>query len=52
MSDPLARWVERLLALSDGIDRAEAEKFVRELYAAAQSDLDADKAESEFQREE
>ncbi|WP_282694587.1 hypothetical protein [Streptomyces sp. CC208A] len=50
--DPLAAWTERLLRLGDGISQEDARAFVHELYTHAQSDLDAERAEADFEREE
>ncbi|MFK0211004.1 MULTISPECIES: hypothetical protein [unclassified Streptomyces] len=50
--DPLGYWTGRLLRLGVGISPEEARKFVHELYAKARSDLDAERAEADFEREE
>ncbi|MFD4371179.1 hypothetical protein [Streptomyces sp. NPDC058486] len=51
-SDPLAVWTGRLLRLGPGISPDDARAFVHDLYAHAQSDLDAERAEADFVREE
>ncbi|MFD7671891.1 MULTISPECIES: hypothetical protein [Streptomyces] len=50
--DPLATWTDRLLRLGAGIAPEDARKFVHDLYAQAQSDLDSERAEADFEREE
>lgn len=50
--DPLASWTGRLLRLGVGIAPEDARKFVHDLYAQAQSDLDSERAEADFEREE
>ncbi|MCZ0982778.1 hypothetical protein O1L60_38285 [Streptomyces diastatochromogenes] len=50
--DPLGSWTGRLLRLGVGISPDEARKFVHALYAQAQADLDAERAEADFEREE
>ncbi|MFB7942624.1 hypothetical protein ACFWIN_20680 [Streptomyces sp. NPDC127049] len=51
-TDPLAGWTARLLRLGPGISQDDARAFVHDLYAHAQSTLDADRAEADFVREE
>lgn len=53
MSDPLGSWTEHLKDLTNTrtTDDAEAQ-FVRDLYVAAQDDLDEQRAEADDQREE
>ncbi|MER5736653.1 hypothetical protein ABT117_13380 [Streptomyces sp. NPDC002262] len=50
--DPLAAWTQRLLRLGAGISPVDARSFVRDLYTHAQADLDAERAEADFVREE
>ncbi|MFF7443903.1 hypothetical protein [Streptomyces sp. NPDC008122] len=50
--DPLGVWTGRLLRLGVGISPDEARRFVHDLYAQAQSDLDEKRAEADFKREE
>ncbi|MFH8837085.1 hypothetical protein [Streptomyces sp. NPDC017868] len=50
--DPLGSWTGRLLRLGVGISPDDARKFVHDLYARAQADLDAERAEADFEREE
>jgi hypothetical protein len=56
MSDPLGPWTEHLRDLTDksNPDAADdtAARFVHDLYAAAQQDLDEQRAEADFEREE
>ncbi|GHJ92396.1 MULTISPECIES: hypothetical protein [Streptomyces] len=51
-ADPLAAWTARLLGLGTGISPEDADAFVRDLYAHAQSDLDEERAEADYVREE
>ncbi|GHB47755.1 hypothetical protein GCM10010377_43200 [Streptomyces viridiviolaceus] len=51
-SDLLEPWVDRLLRLAEGIPADEARRFVHDLYAHAQSDLDEERAEADLEREE
>ncbi|GAA3942061.1 hypothetical protein GCM10022244_57470 [Streptomyces gulbargensis] len=50
--DPFGPWTERLLGLADGISREDARQFVHDLYTHAQSDLDQERAEADFERDE
>ncbi len=50
--DPLAPWTDRLLRLGDGIAPEAARSFAHDLYAQAQADIDKERAEAEFEREE
>ncbi|MGW6462625.1 hypothetical protein [Streptomyces rubiginosohelvolus] len=50
--DPLASWTDRLLLLGDGVAPGAARSFVHDLYAQAQADIDKERAEAEFEREE
>ncbi|MGW0121226.1 hypothetical protein [Streptomyces sp. NPDC003327] len=50
--DPHADWTERLLGLADGIRREDARRFVHDLYAHAQSELDEVRAKADLEREE
>ncbi|NED05454.1 hypothetical protein G3I55_27790 [Streptomyces sp. SID6648] len=50
--DPLAPWTDRLLGLGDGVPPEAARSFVHDLYAQAQADIDKERAEAEFEREE
>lgn len=50
--DPLASWTDRLLRLGADISPEDARRFVHDLYARAQADVDDERAEAEFQREE
>lgn len=50
--DPLAPWTDRLLRLGDGVAPEAARSFVHELYVQAQADIDEERAEAEFEREE
>jgi hypothetical protein len=53
MSDPLGPWTEHLKDMTNNraTDDAEA-RFVRDLYVAAQQDLDEQRAEADDRREE
>ncbi|MGW1154333.1 hypothetical protein ACWD45_23995 [Streptomyces rubiginosohelvolus] len=54
--DPLAPWTDRLLRLGDGdgdgVAPEAARSFVHDLYVRAQADIDKERAEAEFEREE
>ncbi|MET8883990.1 hypothetical protein [Streptomyces rubiginosohelvolus] len=50
--DPLAPWTGRLLRLGDGVAPEDARSFVHDLYVRAQADIDKERAEAEFEREE
>ncbi|SEO62653.1 hypothetical protein [Actinacidiphila rubida] len=51
--EPSARnWVERVQHLPDKPSQQEAEKLVREVYQSAQKELDDQRAQAEFEREE
>ncbi|MBO1335717.1 hypothetical protein [Streptomyces sp. VRA16 Mangrove soil] len=50
--DPYDAWTRRLLSLSPDLSRDSARQFVHDLYAHAQSDLDDQRAEADFEREE
>lgn len=50
--DPHGVWTGRLLRLGVGISPEDARNFVHDLYAQAQSDLDDERAEADFEREE
>ncbi|MFB8021558.1 hypothetical protein ACFC36_23635 [Streptomyces rubiginosohelvolus] len=52
--DPLAPWTDRLLRLDDGdgVAPEAARSFVHDLYVRAQADIDKERAEAEFEREE
>ncbi|MEO3764181.1 hypothetical protein [Streptomyces sp. B5E4] len=50
--DPHGEWTSRLLSLGPGIPPAAAREFVHDLYVHAQSDLDEERAEADFEREE
>ncbi|WP_225801024.1 hypothetical protein [Streptomyces sp. NK15101] len=50
--DPLGSWTGRLLRLGVGISPDDARRFVHDLYAQAQSDLDEERAKADFEREE
>ncbi|MET8937857.1 hypothetical protein ABZX28_12725 [Streptomyces rubiginosohelvolus] len=50
--DPLAPWTDRLLRLCDGVAPEAARSFVHDLYVRAQADIDKERAEAEFEREE
>ncbi|CAM5416318.1 hypothetical protein [Streptomyces tanashiensis] len=50
--DPLGYWTSRLLRIGVGILPEDARRFVHDLYAKAQADLDAERAEADFEREE
>ncbi|MFB7481129.1 hypothetical protein ACFUEM_22575 [Streptomyces anulatus] len=50
--DPLAPWTDRLLRLGPGIAPEEARRYVHDLYVQAQADIDKERAEAEFEREE
>jgi hypothetical protein len=52
MNEPYDTWVERLWDVAEKGDDERAKKFVRELYEAAQEDLDKKRREAEFEREE
>ncbi|WBB58800.1 hypothetical protein O7599_24720 [Streptomyces sp. WMMC500] len=53
MDEELHReWTRRLLSLHPEIPPDAASLFVADLYAQAQADLDAERAEVDFQREE
>ncbi|MFJ4923522.1 hypothetical protein [Streptomyces sp. NPDC088725] len=52
MSDPRETWTSRLRDLSDEVPPENAERFVNDLYAAAQADLDEQRAQADFEREE
>ncbi|MGW4839081.1 hypothetical protein [Streptomyces globisporus] len=50
--NPLAPWTDRLLRLGGGVPPEAARSFVHDLYAQAQADIDKERAEAEFEREE
>ncbi|MER5951725.1 hypothetical protein ABT127_37375 [Streptomyces sp. NPDC001904] len=50
--DPHREWTQRLTSLGPDIPADKARKFVHELYDHAQADLDDERAEAEFEREE
>ncbi|MFI9018678.1 hypothetical protein ACIGZI_32050 [Streptomyces griseus] len=50
--DPHGEWTRRLLSLGTGISTDSARHFVADLYAHAQDDLDAERAEADLEREE
>ncbi|MFJ8010331.1 hypothetical protein [Streptomyces fagopyri] len=53
MTEPSdATWVNRLKDLTGGESREKPEEFVHDLYTAAQNELDAQRAQAEFEREE
>ncbi|MGW1893267.1 hypothetical protein ACWCP6_23930 [Streptomyces sp. NPDC002004] len=52
MTESLDSWATRLKDLNPDADDEKARKFVRELYQAAQKDLDAQRAQAEAEREE
>ncbi|WP_329140319.1 hypothetical protein OG552_35860 [Streptomyces sp. NBC_01476] len=53
MSEPSDAWAARLEEqLAEKSDKEEVEGFVRDLYESAQRDLDTQRAQAEFEREE
>ncbi|MEV7489691.1 hypothetical protein HFP69_03140 [Streptomyces sp. ARC12] len=50
--DPLAPWTDRLIRLGADIAPEEARRYVHDLYVQAQADIDKERAEAEFEREE
>lgn len=52
MSESPDFWVERLKDLSREPSEEQAKAFVDELYSAAQEDLDTQRAQAEYEREE
>lgn len=52
MSEPFDTWTDRLQDLGTDVDAEKAEGFVQELYRAAQVDLDQERAQADFEREE
>ncbi|TXS71540.1 hypothetical protein EAO69_22385 [Streptomyces sp. me109] len=52
MTEPSEKWVDRLKELTGEPPGEKAEKFVHDLYTTAQKDLDAQRAQAEFEREE
>ncbi|GHJ92407.1 hypothetical protein SNE510_19260 [Streptomyces sp. NE5-10] len=50
--DPHHAWTPRLSSLGPGTAPGRAREFVHELHAHAQSDLDDERAEADFEREE
>ncbi|MBB0242752.1 hypothetical protein [Streptomyces alkaliphilus] len=45
-------WTARLMELAGALDRETARGFVHDVYRGAQSDLDSERAEADFEREE
>jgi hypothetical protein len=45
-------WTTRLLTLAPGLGESTAHDFVREVYEGACRDLDAERSEADFEREE
>ncbi|MFD8425521.1 hypothetical protein [Streptomyces sp. NPDC059466] len=52
MTEPPDRWVDRLKDLTGDSSGKKAEEFVHDLYTAAQNELDAQRAQAEYEREE
>lgn len=52
MTEPADVWVNRLKDLTGDSSGKQAEEFVHDLYAAAQKELDAQRAQAEYEREE
>ncbi|WP_353940243.1 hypothetical protein ABII15_00685 [Streptomyces sp. HUAS MG91] len=50
--DPHGAWTKRLISLGPDISADKAREFVHDLYDHAQSDLDDERTEAEFEREE
>ncbi|MFF4874345.1 hypothetical protein ACIPQA_33500 [Streptomyces sp. NPDC090109] len=50
--DPHDAWTRHLLSLGPGIAPDRDRGFVHDLYAHAQSDLDDERAEADFERKE
>jgi len=51
-NDPHREWTQRLTTLGQDIPTDKARQFVHDLYDHAQSDLDDERNEAEFEREE
>ncbi|MFJ5274527.1 hypothetical protein [Streptomyces sp. NPDC088358] len=53
MTEPNDTWVNRLKDLTgDSPGEKKAEEFVHDLYTTAQNELDAQRAQAEYEREE
>lgn len=53
MSDKaIEEWTTRLLALSSNLDQSRARAFVEEIYATARRDLDEERSEADYERDE
>ncbi|MGQ4513744.1 hypothetical protein [Streptomyces sp. DW26H14] len=52
MADTTEIWVERLTKIEGPSPEGEVEEVVHEVYETAQKDLDAQRAEAEYEREE
>ncbi|MBY8881063.1 hypothetical protein [Actinacidiphila acidipaludis] len=52
MTESADDWVERVRSLSEKASQQEAESLVRDVYESAQKELDAQRAEAEYEREE
>jgi hypothetical protein len=52
MSESTDAWVQRVRDLPEPPSQEEAEALVRKVYEAAQKDLDDQRAQAEYEREE
>lgn len=52
MAETTEIWVERITKASGPSQEEEVEKIVHEVYETAQKDLDVQRAEAEYEREE
>ncbi|MFC4033209.1 hypothetical protein ACFO3J_17180 [Streptomyces polygonati] len=52
MTDPMGTWTDRMQELSEELPAETCHRFVRDVYEAAQDDLDEQRAEADFAREE
>ena len=52
MTESADVWVERVRALTEQSSKQEAEDLVRDVYESAQKELDDQRAQAEFEREE
>ncbi|SCD74899.1 hypothetical protein GA0115240_122310 [Streptomyces sp. DvalAA-14] len=52
MSDPIPDWTDRMRDLTEDLNPETCDRFVRDLYEAAQNDLDEQRAKADFDREE
>ncbi|WP_405578102.1 hypothetical protein [Streptomyces sp. NBC_01190] len=52
MTEPAETWAKQLQDLTGDSDEKSAAEFVRDLYECAQNDLDDQRAQAEYEREE